>query len=226
MFVQTIVCFANSRKNGNRCIAGKTWARAGRGRWVRPVSRSACGALNPALLAYQDGAQPTLMDIVRVPLDGQLPQGHQRENALSSDDYFWTRTGRLRWPDIGEFIDEPAQLWTPNHHSGAMLNNRVPVGLATGSSLQLIKVPVLQLSLIDAPTPADPYRRVVAGEFVYHGATYRLSVTDPEMEALCRAQPRPSVVIAQPVLCVSLGLCFMQYHYKLIAGVLYEGRFS
>lgn len=226
MFVQTIVCFANSRKNGKRCVAGKTWARLGRSRWVRPVSREASGALSLDLLAYPDGAQPGLLDIVRVPLDGEHPQGHQRENALTSDDYFWTKTGRLGWSGIDAFVDEPAQLWSLHGHGGAMFNNRVPQGRAAGPSLYLIRVAVLQLGLVHAPTPADPYRRVVAGEFDYHGVAYRLSVTDPKMEALCRLQPGRRIRIEQAVLCVSLGLVYMQYHYKLIAGVLYEGRFS
>ena len=37
--VKQIVCFANSRKLGGRCIAGKEWLADGvLGQWIRPVS--------------------------------------------------------------------------------------------------------------------------------------------------------------------------------------------
>jgi hypothetical protein len=42
-----IVCLANSRKAGGRCIAG---VRTDTGAWVRPVSSGREGTLRPALL--------------------------------------------------------------------------------------------------------------------------------------------------------------------------------
>jgi hypothetical protein len=226
MYVQTIVCFANSRKNGARCIAGKAMSTAGKDTWIRPVDRDATRGLPTGLLAYQDGAQPALLDLVRIPLDGRINNCHQSENHLYSKDYFWVKTGRLQWADIGDWLDTPQKLWALGHQSQGMLNNRVPEALATGSSLLLISVPSLQLSLVDSPTYHDPYRRVVVGEFIYHGITYRLNVTDPQIESLCYANGGRNTAIAQPVLCLSLGICFKQHHYKLIAGVIYKGRVS
>jgi len=227
VFVQTIVCFANSRKNGHRCVAGKTWSRAGRGEWVRPVSQDRSRALKPSLLAYQNGIQPALLDIVDVPLEAALPEGHQHENMLTSEAFFWSRSGRLRWGNIGLWLDTPAQLWSLHSQSWGMLNNRVAHGgVAIDSSLQLVAVPRLLLKLMHSPHQNDPRRHVVVGEFDYHGASYRLHVTDPLMEAQCRARPERCMEILQPVLCVSLGECFRQHCYKLIAGVLFERRFS
>jgi hypothetical protein len=226
MFVQTIVCFANSRKEGRRCVAGKTWLRAGHGAWVRPVSRDASRALSPDLLAYQDGAQPSLLDIVRVPMQARLPEGHQPENSLVDDAYFWSKTGQLSWADIDQWVDTPQQLWALNSQSGGMLNNRVHAALAVDSSLQLVRVPTVLVKLMAAPPPGNPLRRVVVGEFVYHGVPYRLHVTDSLIEAQCRAQPGQSLQIANAVLCVSLGACFRQHYYKLIASVLFDRRFS
>ncbi len=125
MFVQTIVCFASSRKDGRRCVAGKTWSRAGNGAWVRPVNSDPSRALPPAMLAYQDGAQPGLLDIVQVPLETALPEGHQQENALMSLDYYWAKTGQLSWDDVGPWLDAPSQLWSNNDQSGGMINSRV-----------------------------------------------------------------------------------------------------
>jgi hypothetical protein len=209
-----------------RCIAGKALSRAGKGAWIRPVDRDASRGLPLSLLAYQDGAQPALLDLVQVPLDGRIPNYHQSENHLYSKGYSWVKAGRLPWADIGGWLDTPQQLWAPGYQSRGMLNNRVPEALANGTSLLLVSVPSLQLTLVESPTLYDPYRRVVVGEFIYHGITYRLSVTDPEVEVLCYANGGRNAAIVQPVLCLSLGVCFKQHHYKLIAGVIYKGRVS
>jgi hypothetical protein len=226
MFVQTIVCFANSRKDGRRCVAGKAWSRAGGGAWVRPVSRDSSRALSPALTAYQNGAQPSVLDIMQVPLDTALPEGHQQENALINPDQSWTKSGVLRWADVGQWLDTPQRLWSLNDQSWGMINNRVSTSLAVHSSLHLISVPLLNIKLIDSPNQSNPYRRVVVGEFVYHGVSYRLHVTDTDIEAQCRAHPRQSIGLENAVLCVSLGKGFHQHYYKLIASVLHERRFS
>jgi hypothetical protein len=226
MFVQTIVCFANSRKDGRRCVAGKTWSRTGCGDWVRPVSRDPSRALPPALVAYQNGAQPCVLDIMQVPLDSALPEGHQQENALTNQDYFWTKTGQVCWADIDQWIDTPQQLWSLHDQSNGMINNRVSTSLPVHSSLRLVRVSMLHIKLIDAPLAGNPYRRVVVGEFVYHGVSYRLHVTDTDIEAQCRAHPQQSLQLANAVLCVSLGNGFRQHYYKLIASVLHERRFA
>ena len=225
MFVQTIVCFANSRKNGNRCIAGKAMTRAGIGTWVRPVERDATRGLSPNTLVYKDGCQPALMDVVSVPLDLHLPVRNQSENYLLNPNHRWIKSGHLQLAWIQAWLDIPAQLWALGHQSWGMRNNRVPQELANGPSLLLIRVSNLKLRMMDSPKPYDLHRTVVIGEFVYNKVSYRLSVTDPEVEALCRATPGGILEIIQPVLCLSLGVCFNQFHYKLIAGVIYQGRF-
>jgi hypothetical protein len=226
LIVQTVVCFANSRKNGSRCFAGKEWSRSGRGVWVRPVSGGEKRALSPRQMTFWDGLQPTLLDIVQVPVESALPEGHQRENVLVSDKRSWARVGRLRWADVGKWLDTPEQLWALHGQSSGLLNNSVCAGrLVADSSLQLITVPRLLLRLIDSPRLNEPYRRVVVGEFDYHGVSYRLHVTDNQMEDQCRSR-HGLVEIAQPVLCVSLGECFYGHCYKLIAAVLFEARFS
>lgn len=226
MFVQTIVCFANSRKDGRRCVAGKTWTRQGCGTWVRPVSLDPSRAVLPALLAYQDGTQPRVLDIVQVPLDSALPEGHQQENALMNPDYLWVKTGQVRAANVSQWLDTPHSLWTLNSQSSGMVNNRVPAALRPQTSLYLVSVPKLLIKLIAAPLPNQPYRRVVVGEFVYLGVNYRLHVTDVEVEAQCRAHPLRALTFANVALCVSLGNCFHQHYYKLIASVIHEREFS
>ena len=71
-----------------------------------------------------------------------------------------------------------------------------------------------------APGHSDS-KRIVRGEFNYHGAVYRLAVTDPVIEIKYLSGEDGQYEIPQAVLCVSLGDPFQGYYYKLIASVLY-----
>ena len=104
------------------------------------------------------------------------------------------------------------------------MNNRVAVGRENGASLYLIRVPCLRLRVgAKAPGQFDS-KRIVRGEFNYHGTVYRLGVTDPVIEIKYLSGQDGRYEIPQAVLCVSLGDPFQGYFYKLIASVLYEER--
>jgi len=167
-----------------------------------------------------------VLDIVQVPLDSALPEGHQQENALMNPDYLWVKAGQVRAANVSQWLDTPHSLWALNSQSSGMINNRVPAALRPHTSLYLVNVPKLLVKLIAAPLPAQPYRCVVVGDFVYLGVSYRLHVTDVEVEAQCRAHPLRALAFANVTLCVSLGNCFHQHYYKLIASVIHEREFS
>ena len=76
-----------------------------------------------------------------------------------------------------------------------------------------------------APGYSDS-KRIVRGEFNYHGAAYRLGVTDPAIEIKYLSGQDGQYEIPQAVLCVSLGDPFQGHYYKLIASVLYRERFA
>ena len=76
-FLKTIVCLANSRKHGERCIAGIDRET---GRWVRPVSGLDDGRV-PRARQLVDGRDVQLLDLVRVPLAETGPDfGFEWEN--------------------------------------------------------------------------------------------------------------------------------------------------
>jgi hypothetical protein len=74
-----IICLANSRKHGNRCIAGLE--RATR-RLIRPVSTLCDGAIPPEAQRV-NGLDVSLLDVLEVPLADTGPDyGFQPENRL------------------------------------------------------------------------------------------------------------------------------------------------
>jgi hypothetical protein len=72
-----LVCLANSRKHGGRCVAG--WRTDGGG-FVRLVSPLADGTLTPIDLRLGDSDEPRIFDLLRVGVTSPRPMPHQREN--------------------------------------------------------------------------------------------------------------------------------------------------
>lgn len=225
-YVKTIVCFANSRKTAGRCIAGKEWQNGKPGEWVRPVSSRPTHEVSEEERRYENGHDPQLLDILRVPCDAHQPLPHQCENHVIDPGYYWAKHEHLSWSDIHGWLDNPVDLWGLGQSSYAGLNNRVAVGQEDGTSLYLVSAERLRL-LVGRKAPEYPdSKRAVRGEFVYRGATYRMDVTDPVVERNFLARDDGQYDISSPVLCISLGDPYQGYFYKLIAAVLFPERFT
>lgn len=222
-YTKTLVCLANSRKTAGRCIAGKELADGNQGPWFRPISSRATHEISEEERRFQDGQDPKLLDIISIPCSQPQPSPYQGENHLIDPDYYWERSGRLEWGDLGQLLDQPASLWSNGESSYAFLNNRVPDSYAGGRSLYLVAVESLELLV--GPKSNQYPKRIVRGQFTYQGVPYRMSVTDPAIERHFFERRDGSYVIQSPHLCISLGDPFQGYLYKLIASVLFEDRF-
>lgn len=225
-YTKTIVCFANSRKTSGRCIAGKEWHNGNPGEWVRPVSSRPTHEISEEERRYENGHDPQLLDILRVPCVAHQPLPHQRENHVIDSRYYWAKQGHLSWRDIHSWLDNPKNLWGLGQKSDAGLNNRLAVGQEDGTSLYLVSAERLRL-LVGRKNPKYPdSKRAVRGEFVYRGITYLMDVTDPVVERTFLARDDGQYDISSPVLCISLGDPYKDnFYYKLIAAVLFSERF-
>jgi len=225
-YIKTIVCFANSRKTAGRCIAGKEWQETGITGWVRPVSSRSTHEVSEEERRYEDGNDPQLLDIIKVPCESHHPLPHQRENHVIDPSYYWTKQGCLAWEDIQGCLDQPGTLWGTGEGSYAGLNNRVSVGQESGTSLYLVRVDRLRLLVGRKAAEYPDSKRAVRGEFVYLGSTYRMDVTDPVIERNYLTKADGQYDRASPILCISLGDAYQGYFYKLVAAVLYPERFT
>ena len=83
----TFICLANSRKYGERCIAGIEVKQKGdfweivhrndRPKWLRPVTDTEFGGVSPALVG-----RIVLLNLVEIDLTQSVPKGYQSENVL------------------------------------------------------------------------------------------------------------------------------------------------
>jgi len=218
----TIVCLANSRKMSGRCIAGKEWAHGRAGKWVRPISSRDHHEISESDRQYQDGSDPKLLDIITIPLKQAAPSGHQQENQLIDDGYYWAKAGTVTLAEMAWIADRPAALWQNGFSSGAGTNDRVPVGEAVAGegSLYLVRVPDLVIQVLLKVSGADFSKRVVRAKFSYQGESYDFCVTDPLIERAYYAKSDCQYTVGAAHLCVSLGEPFNEHYYKLVAAVL------
>ena len=94
--IKRIVCLANSRRNRERCIAGKEVLADGLfGVWVRPVSARPSEEVSELERRYQDGGEPQLLDIIDVPLIEARPIYYQQENWLLDPQHRWQKVGSV-----------------------------------------------------------------------------------------------------------------------------------
>ena len=97
--IETIVCLANSRKISGRCVAGK---RTGDNSWFRPISDRIGHEISELDRRYSDGKTAQLLDVIEIPCIEERPHGHQSENVLIDDRFYWEKgahhgTTSLNW---------------------------------------------------------------------------------------------------------------------------------
>jgi|JI10StandDraft_1071094.scaffolds.fasta_scaffold97456_4 hypothetical protein len=220
-YMELVACFANSRKMGGRCIAGKVLREdGGVGCWIRPVSSRDTHELSQESASYADGSEPELLDIVAITLRRPEPLPRQEENHLLDDEYFLEKRGRVVLQDIDPWLDRPDGLWlTPEgKRFGPYESARVPEAYAGGESLYLVRVAGLEMHV--AADQRHPQRKRVKGSFLYGDRHYLLPVTDPKIEREYAGRHDGDYRIGDAVLCVSLGDPLNGELYKLVAGVI------
>lgn len=230
MYQRTIICLANSRKPpSGRCIAGKDLGGARAGQWLRPVSLRQSREVSEEERRYETGEKAQLLDIVTVPLNSHSPLGHQTENHILAEDYYWTKVGTATLDQVNAQVDPyDANFWVQAESTYHGLNDKVSEQVAAGitSSLKLIATTNLQIRvLMEEGFEGRPSRKRVRAEFDYHNQTYRLSVTDPEIEDHYLKQAEGVYPIGNATLCISLVEPWNGYAFRVVASVITPDRF-
>jgi hypothetical protein len=196
---------------------------SGFGEWIRPVSARPSREVSEEDRRYADGSDPSLLDIIEIPLLRPEAERHQRENHLIDADRYWKRTGKASWTALAASAEDPhGPLWLNGHSSTYGLNDRVPATdlNALTRSLFLVKPPNVTLTVAHEGGDYGPARRRVRARFTLHGEQYCLVVTDPELERNYLARPDGEFVVTNALICVSLAEDFHGFGYKLAASII------
>jgi hypothetical protein len=222
-YEKVILCLANSRKISGRCVAGREITAAGLGSWIRPVSARDHGELSELDRRFQNGTDPRLLDIVRIPLLRPHPITFQTENHVINDDAYWTLEGRGSWVRALAAVDgSDRPLWANESSSYNGEHDRVSEVAASPAdgSLRLLDVQDLEVLVVVEGAEFNNAKRRVRGRFVHGDVRHCLSITDPIVERRFLAQPDGTYPVGRAMLCISLGEPWQGWAYKLIAGII------
>ncbi len=216
---KTIVCLANSRKYAGCCIAGKEFTQGTAGDWVRPVSSSETGELDPNCAVMRGWGPPKLLDIFEISVICHDPKGCQTENYRVSG-HPWKKVGTFSKERLHRLCDSPDTLWINGWQSLTGINDRIPVNFADetlGSSLCMIKPENLSIIIEEGPRKLKRVR----AEFTYRSILYRWVVTDPVIERryINKALGRYPIGKDDLFLTASISEPYQEYCYKLVASL-------
>ncbi len=222
-----ILCLANSRKYGGRCVVGKERLSDGTLAWVRPVSGANKGEVMPDEICYEDESLPQLLDVIDVPLLESFPLPYQPENWLMAPEA-WTKVRVGDKANIERWLDDPAPLWENGHESLRGTNDRFPYDpkRTLTCSARFISVPALEVSVTAHKDDAGRISKQLRGSFVYAGDLYDLRITDMDFEEGYSARAVGKYWHAKCYLTVTVGEPFQAkpdepaFNYKLIAAII------
>ena len=171
---------------------------------------------------YEDGSDPKILDIVRVPVLEPRPNRWQTENWLLDPESYWTREGRYSWFDLPALVDPVTPLWIDGSSTHHGRNDRIPdeAMASVSGSLRLIHVERLALAVFRPGEAFGNQKRRVQGRFSHADKDYALWVTDPTYERAYLSKLDGTYEIRDCYATVSLGEPYQGACYKLIAAIM------
>jgi len=225
-YTRKIVCLANSRKPGGRCVAGREVLENAYGGWIRPVSVRPSAEISLEERRYENGQDPQILDVVNIPMLAPVPRVHQTENHMIDAEKYWTKERVLKWADLPSLVERPTLLWlneTSTYHGTNDCVSQTDAARLS-SSLYLIRPETLNVHVQVEGGMFGPSKRRVRADFRYNGTRYNFIVTDPIAEQAFLPRDEGVFPVNNVYLCVSLteayegdGRC-----HKLVATIISE----
>jgi Anaphase-promoting complex subunit 4 WD40 domain len=140
--IRRIICLANSKKEGERCIAGID---IDTGKWVRPV----CDSLYPKdgrvpkSICRINGREPELLDILEIPLSDTGNNFDFESENLSVLKGEWKFVGKAKVKDVIQYCDDESIL----HNSSKIVYPKYLQSLPLDKRKTLQLVNALSLSI-------------------------------------------------------------------------------
>jgi hypothetical protein len=225
-YSKMIVCLANSRRESGSCIAGREVRGEEFGAWVRPVSPGASQEISEEDLCFEDLQVPKILDIITIQFARPQPEGHQQENHVIDNRYYWLHSGTMSWDDLQNAVDDPGhELWLNDSSSTYGKHDRVDDALLGDFKESLYLIRPDSLRIVVAREGAHEHERLrVRAHFQAQGSCYILSVTDPYIEHHCLSVGEHETALDDVLVCVSLAKPFYGYAYKVVATLITPAR--
>jgi hypothetical protein len=214
------ICLANSKKYGERCIAGievnldenagyKTILKTYKPKWIRPVTNDEFGQIPASLVQHLK-----LYDLVELDVIEHQPNGYQSENVLFEKNSIRVlRNLSMDVDCIEKMCDNyPDRLF--GNCGKAIPFDRIK---EIDYSLKLVKIENPEFYYFNSSTCSNQLRV----KFMYFTNEYDLVVTDVNFKIAFEADNEILLFSNHFFFVISLGLAFNEFHYKLVAGILH-----
>lgn len=203
-----VIILANSRKMGNRCIAGIDRET---GEWVRPVYEAGDQGV-PLSVRQVEGVEPGLLDIVSIPLAGDGPHRDIQPENCRILKGAWKKVGKASVQQVAKYCQRGG-LILHNADRRIHIDELRLVPEKEKRSLCLVRVHVA------FSTEGTRRGKRVNAQFKHGKNEYFIPVTDFEYE---RRFPAYGTAEADCLLTISLGTPYKLDNccYKFVAGVI------
>jgi hypothetical protein len=214
-----LICLANSRKHGGRCVAG---LRCDGGGWLRLVGPPADGTLHQLDYMLDDLTEAGVLDVIRVGIHAPRPALHQPENAVT-DGTRWTLLARPLGTHLLPVLrraiipgPELIQGFSDRVSLASLQQQPAPISLAllAPESLHLYQ----KLTYWNKPQARGRFSLGISRQAIF----YDLAITDQQWEAHVLRQGTCTLrqLDAKFLVVISLGEPLDSYCYKLIAAII------
>lgn len=208
-----LVCLSNSKKLGGRCLAGielddhnNPVFINGSPKWIRPVSEAVHGEVPTDWVHHLN-----ILDIIEIEVTGTPNTDYQCENALFQKNSL-RKIGTLERTGIISVCENPETIFDNN-------KNAVAETAISDLTRSLILIKTNRFKVIDT-TYEDTNKRQIRLAFTHRGNRYDLPITDLVFLDKYKSEKGFLDNIQELILCLSLGVPYNGFHYKLIAGVI------
>ena len=219
---KSIICFANSYRDGGRCFAGKDIKT---GEWVIPICSGDLHSIPRERQKLSDGTFPKLLEIIKVPIKGEVSEEDLRKAPFQRENWYldegrWEKTCECSYDKALQLVEEPEDLWGTGEQSSAGVNDRVHrdgFGRIEQHSLFLLQLSGAEIYTKDRSEYGNPSQ--TRASFKYKGVDYDLAVTCPETKD--RYTGKLPVKTREALVCISLAEPLGNLAYQLVAGMMF-----
>ncbi len=209
-----MICLANSYKEKGRCLAGiqlennLPLIQNGRPKWIRPICETEHGEIPWTLVFHIN-----LLDIIEIEVYSEVPDGHQSENVLFDANAIKI-IGKFSVNQLDDLCEHSENFLFGNRGAAVTPENTNELM----NSLRMIKVEKFH---IVEKIYEDLNSTKLRLSFLLNQISYEIPITDTTFIHLYKKDKLLVAHYSHLFLTISLGIAYEDWHYKLVAAIIY-----
>jgi len=178
----------------------------GRPKWIRPICKTPHGEIPTYLVSHLN-----ILDIIEIDVTGNPNTDYQSENALFREKSIH-HIGTFKRNNLNALCENPLTIFNNR-------GNAVPQDAIGNLTRSLILITINNFEVTER-TYEDTQKKQTRLVFTHGMNQYNFPITDPVF--LHHYQSNPDFIddVSELFLCLSLGVVWQDWYYKLVAGII------